>query len=244
MNNPATVSKMEQMKLYGMLQAFKSCLDAGIDKNYTADELIAHLIDAEWDDRYNRKLKRSIKTAKFRYQASFEELDFTLNRNLDKNIILRFSDCAWINKKQSIIITGPTGVGKSYIGSALGHQACILGFKVRYCNSQKLFQLLHQSKADGTYIKILKNIEKQDALIIDDFGLAILDNQSRLALLEIIEDRHSRKSTVIISQVPVKNWHEIIGDQTIADAICDRIIHNSQKIELKGDSVRKKYKNN
>lgn len=244
MNNPATVSKIEQMKLYGMMRAFKSALDAGIDKNYTADELIAHLIDAEWDDRSNRKLIRSIKTAKFRYQASFEELDFKQNRNLDKNTILRFSDCVWIDKKQNLIITGPTGVGKSYLASALGHQACVLGFKVRYCNSQKLFQLLHQSQADGTYIKILKNIEKQDVFIIDDFGLAILDSKSRLALLEIIEDRHSRKSTVIISQVPIKNWHEIIGDQTIADAICDRIIHNSQKIDLEGDSLRKKYKNN
>jgi len=154
---------------------------------------------------------------------------------------LRFSNCSWIEKKQNVIIEGPTGVGKSFIGSALGHQACMYGFKTLYFNATKLFSRLKLLKADGSYVKELKKIEKANVLIIDDFAVQHLDTQNRLSLLEILEDRHGRKSTIIISQLPVTKWHEIIGDPTIADAICDRIIHSSFRIELKGESVRKKY---
>jgi len=241
MNNQATLEKMNQMKLYGMAHAFRETMETRIHESFTADELVAHLVDTEWDDRHNRKLNRLIKGARFRYQASFEQIDFSLNRNLDKNIILRFSNCSWIEKKQNIIIEGPTGVGKSFIGSALGHQACMYGFKTLYFNATKLFSRLKLLKADGSYVKEIKKIEKTDVLIIDDFGIQHLDTQSRLSLLEILEDRHGKKSTIIISQLPVTKWHEIIGDPTIADAICDRIIHSSFRIELKGESVRKRY---
>ncbi|MCK4821359.1 IS21-like element helper ATPase IstB [bacterium] len=242
MNNAATLEKMNQMKLFGMARAFKVTLDTRLDTNFTTDELLAHLVDAEWDDRYNRKLSRLIRLAKFRYQASLEQLDFSINRNLDKNTILRFSDGNWIREKMNIIITGPTGVGKSFIAAALGHQACVLGFKTAYFNCSKLFPNLLLFKADGTYVKQINKIQKQDVLILDDFGLQKLEIQSRLALLEILEDRHGIKSTVIVSQLPVSSWHKIIGDKTIADAICDRIIHTAYRLEMNGESLRKKYK--
>lgn len=241
MNNQATLEKMNQMKLYGMAHAFRETMETRIHESFTADELVAHLVDIEWDHRHNRKLERLIKQAKFRYQASFEQIDFGLNRNLDKNMMLRFTNCSWVEKKQNIIIEGPTGAGKSFIGSALGHQACMYGFKTLYFNATKLFSRLKLLKADGSYVKELKKIEKTDVLIIDDFAIQHLDTQSRLSLLEVFEDRHGRKSTIIISQLPVTKWHEIIGDPTIADAICDRIIHSSFRIELKGESVRKRY---
>lgn len=241
MNNEATISKMQKMKLHGMLRAFNQSLEAGMMDKFTTDELLGHLIDAEWDDRHNRRLQRLIKAAKFRYQASLEEIDFKLDRGLDKNLLLRFSSCNWIEKRRDIIITGPTGVGKSFLVSALGFQGCMYGFKVLYFNCSKLFSQLRLSKADGTYNKELDRIQKQEVLILDDFALHPFDTQSRLSLLEIMEDRHGRGSTVISSQFPVKSWHEIIGEPTIADAICDRIIHSAYRIELKGESVRKKY---
>lgn len=242
-NNQATLQKLGQMKLYGMARALTNTIEAGNKSQFTADELISHLVDAEWDDRYNRKLARLLKGARFRYKASFEEIDFTINRGLDKNQLLRLSNCQWIESHQDCIVTGPTGAGKSFIASALGNQACMYGFKVIYYPSSKLFAHLKLSRADGSYLKELTKILKMDIIIFDDFGLEPLDAQSRLTLLEILEDRHGRRSSVFVSQLPVAKWHEIIGDPTIADAICDRIIHNAHRIELKGESVRKMYSN-
>lgn len=240
MNNQ-TIEKMKAMKLYGMARAMASAIDMGI-KDITPDQFIAHLVDAEWDDRYNRRLDRLIKNAKFRYRASIDEIDFSLTRNLDKNMILRFSDCSFVKNKKNIIITGPTGVGKSFVASALGNQACIYGYVTLYFNTQKLFSALKLSKADGSYISQIRKIEKASLLVLDDFGLEKLDSQSRLSLLEILEDRHGLSSTVITSQFPIPAWHEIIGDPTIADAICDRMVNSSYRIELGGESVRKKFK--
>ena len=241
MNNQGTMEKLEQMRLHGMLRAFKSSMDSGMQKSFTADELLAHLVDAEWDERLNRRLSRLIKGARFRYQASIQQVDFQLNRNLDKNALLRFSDCSWIEEKQDIVITGPTGAGKSFIATALAHQGCMYGFKVLYLNCSKLFSQLKVTKAEGTYMKELKKLQNQDVLVIDDFGLHPFDTQNRLSLLEIMEDRHGMKSTIITSQFPVNSWHDMIGEPTIADAICDRIIHGAYRIELKGESLRKKY---
>lgn len=242
MNNQATMEKMQLMRFHGMLQAFQSTMETGVKNNFTADELVGHLVDAEWDERKNRKFSRLIKYAKFRYRVAFEEIDFMLNRNLDKNEMLRLSDCSWINQHQNMIITGPTGVGKSFLASAFGHQACLHEYRVLYFNCMKLFTKLKMSNADGSYISELKKIQKTELFILDDFGLQSFDKQNRLTLLEILEDRYGQKSTLIISQVPVKNWHEIIGDKTIADAICDRLVHTSHQINLKGESVRKKKK--
>lgn len=241
MNNQATLEKMNRMKLYGMARALKAVLETGMGNGLSVDEVVAHLVEREWEERQNRAIARLLKRARFRYQASFEQIDFQLSRNLDKTVMLRFSDSLWIEKAQNIIIEGPTGVGKSFLGSALGHQACMYGFKTLYFNAVKLFSHLSMAKADGSYEKELKRIAKTDVLLIDDFGLQHLDTQSRLALLEILEDRHGKKSTVITSQLPVSKWHEVIGDPTLADAICDRIVHNAFRIELKGESVRKTY---
>lgn len=239
-NNTATIAKMNELRLHGMAQAFQVTLESGLQEKYTIDELLTHLVDSEWDDRNNKRRERLRKAAGFRYLASFEELDFSLNRNLDKNQILRFSDCSWIKEHKDIIITGPTGVGKSFIGSALGHQACDYGFKVMYYLTSRLFGTLREAKSDGSYHRLLAKIYKSDLLILEDFGLSPFDNESRLALLDILEDRHGRKSTVFLSQLPVASWHELIGDSTIADAIMDRIVYGSHRIELKGESIRKK----
>ena len=242
MNNESTIEKMNAMKLHGMAKAFSSSLE-GAQHEFTIDQLVAHLVETEWEWRQNNKFNRLLQYAKFRYQASFEQINFRLKRNLNKNAVLRFQDCGWLRKRQNIIITGSTGSGKSFIASALGHNACMFGYRVLYFSSAKLFSTLKLKKADGSYSRELKRIQKQELLILDDFGLEHLDKNARLTLLELLEDRHGIKSTIIVSQMPVKTWHEIIGDATLADAICDRIIHSSHRIELKGvDSLRKKYK--
>lgn len=241
--NEQTMEKMKAMKLYGMVRSFTTSLEAGNADTYTADELLSMLIDAEWDERYNRKLNRTVKNARFRYKAAVEQINFEAQRELNKNQVLRLADCDFIDKKENVLITGSTGVGKSYIASAIGHQACSLGYKVLYEHSSKLFARLKGGKADGTYLKEITKIEKQDLLILDDFGIQPLDQQSRTILMEIIEDRHGKKSTLITSQVPVNQWHGVIGEQTIADAILDRIVHDAQRLEIKGESMRKKRSN-
>jgi DNA replication protein DnaC len=238
--NEETVDKMRQMKLHGMARAFRTTFASDNDVTYTPDELLSLLVDSEWDDRYNRRLNRSVTRARFRYKAAVEQISFDGHRQAYKNQVLRLADCDFIPKKENILITGSTGIGKSYIASALGHQACSLGFKVVYEQSSKLFARLKMAKADGSYLKDLARIEKHDLLIIDDFGLQPLDPQNRTALMEIIEDRHGQKSTIFTSQVPVSKWHEVIGENTIADAILDRIVHDAHRLELKGESMRKK----
>jgi len=238
--NEQTMGKMKTMKLYGMVRAFHTSLQSGNADKCTADELVSILVDSEWDDRANRKLDRNVKNARFRYKAAVEQINFDTPRELNKNHLLRLADCDFVNKKENVLITGSTGIGKSYIASAIGHQACSLGYKVLYEHTSKLFARLKMGKADGTYLKEITKMEKQDLLIIDDFGIQPLDQQSRTILMEIIEDRHGKRSTLFTSQVPVNQWHEVIGEQTIADAILDRIIHDAHRLELKGESMRKK----
>lgn len=237
--NSTVLNKMSHMKFYGMQQAYKTLLDTNQHHSLTNDEIVSMLIQAEWDDRENRKINRYIKTARFRYGANVEEVDFTTKRGLDKTQLLRLADGSFIQKKENLLITGPTGVGKSYLASALGHQACLQGYRTLYFNAQKLFPQLNIFKADGSYLKQISRIERHDLLIIDDFGLKPLDANARMMLLEIIEDRHGRKSTIISSQLPVSQWYEIIGDSTVADAILDRMVNASHRIELKGESMRK-----
>lgn len=238
--NTATIEKMRKMKLFGMLRAFKTSIESGKTENYTSDEMISTLIESEWDDRRNRSVDRQLKNAKFRYKASLEQFHFHTERNVDKNQIMRFGDCDFMKNGENVLITGSTGTGKSYIASAIGHQACGLAYRVLYCNVGKLMSKLKMAKADGTYIKEVAKIERQHLLILDDFGLQPLDAHGRAMLMEIIEDRHGKNSTIFISQVPVNKWYEIIGEQTVADAILDRIVHGAHRLELKGESMRKK----
>ena len=234
-----TLEKMRSMHLTGMARAFHLTQQSEKNEKFTPDEMIAHLIDSEWDERYNRKLDRTVKAARFRYKASIEQISFEDER-VDKNQVLRLADCEFIKRNENILITGSTGIGKSYLASALGHQACALGYRVLYQHSTKLFARLKIAKADGSYLKEIAKIEKQHILLIDDFGIQPLDAQSRSSLMEIIEDRHGKSSTIISSQIPINKWHEIIGEQTIADAILDRIIHDAHRIVMKGESLRKK----
>ena len=243
MNQTATLQKLEELRLNGFARVYRKMQETGMNKDFTIDEIIAHLVQAEWDDRYNRRLERLVTKAKFRYQATMEQIDYVTKRNLDKVLMLRLSSCEWINRKQNVIISGSTGLGKSFLASALGHQACQQGFKVYYRNCSKLFDELKIAKADGSYIKEMNRIEKLDLLILDDFGLKPLDNNQRLILLELLEDRHGKRSTIITSQLPVKSWYDVIGEPTIADAILDRLVHSSHRIELDGSSLREKYKN-
>jgi len=243
MNNNATLEKLKQLKLNGMATAFQAAVETRSHQNMTADDLVSYIVEAEYNDRNNRRISRSLETAHFRYNASIEEIDFRSQRNLDKNNLLRLADLSFITNKENIIITGKTGVGKSFLASAIGHQACIRGYKVMYFNTGKLFSKLKMSGADNSYIKEIRKIEQQDLIILDDFGLQPFDSPSRLYLLEILEDRHGKHSTIITSQLPVSNWYEIIDDATIADAILDRIVHSSHRIELNGESLRKKENN-
>jgi DNA replication protein DnaC len=241
--NKESLEKMSRMRLLGMHQAFKACMEAnGNEQPFTNDELVHHLVQSEWDDRQHRSVQRGLKNANFRYNASIEQLDYTGQRGLDKNTVQRLSACDFIKKGEDLFITGSTGTGKSFLASAIGQQACLSGYKVLYANTAKLMSHLKMAKADGTHLKELSKIEKQDALILDDFGVQPFDAGSRALLLDIIEDRHGKRSTIITAQVPVKKWHELIGEKTLADAILDRIVHQSIRIELYGESLRKNKK--
>jgi len=238
--NTNTLDKLRKMKFFGMFHAFKSALETGKTNDYTTDELLAHLVEAEWDDRHNRRIERQIFYAKFRYKASVEDVHYHADRSIDRNQIMRLADCTFIGRYENLLVTGSTGIGKSYIASAIGYQACMLGYRVMYSSTPKLFAKLKMAKADGSYLKEIAKIERQELLILDDFGIQPFDAQSRAALMEIIEDRHGKTSLIITSQLPVGKWYEVIGEKTIADAILDRIVHSAHRVELKGDSMRKK----
>lgn len=244
MNVAETMTKMKELRLHGMRRAFEDLRSNRTADALSHDELVSHLVDAEWDDRFNRKISRLLIGAAFRYKASIEEIDYGKPRNLDKNTVIALGRCDWIEKGDNIFITGATGTGKSYLACALGHRACINRYRVRYLNCMKIFSQLKYAKADGSYFKEMKNLQKHDLLILDDFGLKPFDADTRLMLLELLEDRYASKSTIIASQIPVSLWFNIIGDKTIADAICDRFIHNADKINLEGDTMRKVKTNN
>ncbi|WP_398456064.1 IS21-like element helper ATPase IstB [Sphingobacterium thalpophilum] len=238
--NTNTLEKLRKLKFHGMYHAFKNCLESGRYDQYTADELLAQLVDAEWDDRHNRRIARQIFYAKFRYKAAVEDVNYEASRNIDRNLMNRLADCTFVQRNENLLITGSTGIGKSYIATALGYQACIQGYRVLYASTPKLFAKLKMAKADGTYIKEIAKLERQQLLILDDFAIQPFDAQSRAALMEIIEDRHGKTSLIITSQLPVSAWYDVIGDKTIADAILDRIVHDAHRMEIKGESMRKK----
>lgn len=239
MNNE-TLDKMRQLRLYGMYDAFKTNLETSVKESLTADQFIALLVASEWDDRRNRYVERAIRGAGFRYKASLEQIDYAIDRGLEKNQVHRLAALDFVKEHKDLFITGSTGTGKSYLATALGYQACQNGYKVLYVNTAKLMGQLKLAKAKGTILAELKRIERADLLILDDFGLQPFDAQSRASLLDIIEDRHHKRSTVVTSQIPVKEWYDIIGEKTIADAILDRIVHHSLRVELYGESLRRR----
>lgn len=240
MTQSIALNQMSKMRFHGMMEAYRTILDSNRHHDLNPEELVNHLLQAEWEERENKKINRLYRTAKFRYSATVEELEFSPQRGLDKMHILRLADMSFVKRKENVLVTGATGSGKSFIASALGNQACMQGIRTQYYNTTKLFSKLRMMKADGSYLKEIARIEKQDLLILDDFGIQQLDEMARMALLEIIEDRHGRASTIVVSQLPVTKWFETIGDSTIADAILDRMVHTTHRIELKGESMRKK----
>ena len=240
MNNNQTVEKLKQMRLVAMAELHLQHIKENRIEKLTADEYLALLTDHQWEDRQNRKIERLIKQATLKQPATLAEVDYTQNRNLDKNMFVRLGTLDFIKRKENVILTGPSGVGKSYLAQALGHQGCMMDYKTTYTNTARLLKKLKLSKVDGTYLKELEKILKTDLLILDDFGLQSFDNHGREALMDIIDDRYNKSSTIISSQIPVSAWYDIIGEGTIADAILDRIVNSSHRIDLKGESLRKK----
>jgi DNA replication protein DnaC len=233
-------SQLAQLRLHGMAKTLQTLIETRKSQDLSFDDGLELLLQAEQDDRANRRYGRLKKNATFRYAASIEQLNFDAARGLDKSLVTRLAMGDYVSKGESILITGSTGCGKSYLATALGHQACIQGHKVAYFNLNKLVSQIKIARVAGSHSKLLDKIAKTNLLILDDFGLSNWDAQQRLDMLEIFEDRHARNATIIVSQIPIKSWYELIGEATIADAILDRLIHTSHRIELKGDSLRKK----
>jgi DNA replication protein DnaC len=233
-------SQLKQLRLQGMSNRWDALMETREHHQLSLNEGLEVLLQAEQEDRANRRFERLKRTAKFRYSATIEELGFEANRGLNKSQITELATGEYITKGESVLITGATGCGKSFIASALGHRACSSGTKVLYFNTQKLLIKTKMARIDGSVFKLFERIAKAGLLILDDFGLSNLDKKQQMDLMEIIEDRHSKSSTIIASQLPVASWYNVIGEATIADAILDRLVHTSHRIELKGESLRKK----
>lgn len=236
-----TVDKMVSMKMHKMAESFKERIARTDHRSLDKSEFIGLLIDDEYQDRQNKKMTSRLRGAKFKeVQACVENIDYQCRRGLKKKDILELAQNHWIKKYQNISFTGPAGVGKSYLAQALGNNACRSGFSVLYTRVSKLFLTLITSRADGTYMNKMKKIAKTDVLILDDFGLAPLEDHHKQDLFEIIEDRHGTGSTVITAQLPTEHWHEYLGGGMIGDGICDRLLHNCHNLKLQGESYRKK----
>jgi len=234
-----TAEKLRTLKLYGMV---KSMEEQGSSRDYddlSFEERLGLLIDRELTEQGNRRLASRLKMAKLRQDASMEDIDYRQKRGLDKSMMKSLSQCSWIKERLNVLLTGPCGAGKSFIACALGHKACLEGYKVIYYRATRLFESLAIAKGDGRYPTLMNSIAKTDLLILDDWGLSVLTNQQRTDMLEILEDRHGIRSTIVTSQLPIEHWHEAIGNPTLADAILDRLVHNAHKIQLKGGSMRK-----
>jgi len=234
-----TLEKLQGLRLTGMLKALEEQQQMTDIHSIGFDERLALLIDREVTERENRRLSTRLKKAKLRHSCCFEDIDLKTSRGLDKSLMLTLAACSWIARSLNVLICGPTGVGKSYIACALGHKACLEGYSTLYLRLPRLFEELRLAKADGRYGQLMLTYAKTDLLILDDWGLTPMTDPQRRDLLELLEDRYGRKSTIVTSQLPVPSWHEAIGDPTLADAILDRLVHNAYKIELKGDSMRK-----
>ncbi|MBI9067270.1 MAG: IS21-like element helper ATPase IstB [Salinivirgaceae bacterium] len=233
-------TQLSQLRLYGMSNSWQTLMETKRHHELTLTEGLDLLLQSELQNRENNRFERLRKSANFRYQASVEELHLDASRGVNKEMISTLTPGEYISKGESILITGATGCGKSFIASALGHHACAQGYKVAYYNIQKLLLKTKMARIEGTIYKLFEKLSKTNLLILDDFGLINLEKQQQLDLMEMIEDRHGKTSTIIASQLPVASWFDIIGEATIADAILDRLVHTSYRIELKGESLRKK----
>jgi DNA replication protein DnaC len=243
MLNPPTLDKLKTLKLVGLIQGLHDQAQHPAINELSFEERLGLLVDREMTDRLNRRLNNRLLQAKLKQNACLEDIDYQANRGLDKALLHSLHDCQWINKHLNILITGPTGVGKSWIACALAQKACREGYTAVYQRLPRLFQELPLAKGDGSCSKLLTRLGKTNVLLLDDWGLAKLMAEQRRDLREILEDRHGSRSTIVTSQLPLDQWHASIGDSTLADAIMDRLVHNAYKINLKGESLRKQQAN-
>ncbi len=235
-----TLTQLHQLKLGGMAAALQTQLEqVGTYEGLPFIERLGLLLDQENLQREQRKQQRLIRQARFKLNACVQDIDYQHPRNLKKSQLAQLAQGDWINRSQNLLLTGPCGSGKTYLACALGHNACMQGYSVRYYRLSRLLLELTQTKADGTYHKKLQQLAKTQLLIIDDWGLEVLKPAQRNDLMEIMDDRHGDTSTVVISQLPTDQWYATIGDNTLADAILDRLMHNSHRLLLKGESMRK-----
>ena len=240
MNTTATLEQLHDLKLAGMARGYEAILQMPMNKHPQAHELIALLTQAEKQNRVQYKTQIYLKFSRLRYVALMEDISCGKDRNLSKEQLLQLAGCSYLDRAENILISGATGSGKSFLACALGHQACVMGYKSLYLNLNRFTEKIMVAKLDGSFVKLLNQLEKVSLLILDDFGLAPMDHNTKLALLQILEDRYARKSVIIASQLPIGKWHEYIAEPTLADAIMDRLLTNAHRFELKGESLRKK----
>ena len=235
-----TLDKLQTLKLTGMVKALSEQLDLPASTALSFEERLGLLVDRELTEREARRLTTRLRQAKLRQAACCEDLDYRHPRGLDKSLMTSLATCQWVREHRNVLITGPTGVGKTWVACALGHQACRAGFTVLYLRLPRLCQDFLLTKGDGRYLKLMTTLAKTELLILDDWGVAALSDENRRDLLELLEDRHDRRATVVTSQLPVEHWHEALGDPTLADAILDRLVHNAYKLPHTGDSMLKR----
>ena len=235
-----TLDGLQTLKLSGMVAALADQMATPDIDELAFEERLGLLVDREITERENRRLTSRLRRARLRHAAALEDIDYRNPRGLDKGLIQSLATCQWATEHLNILIIGPTGVGKTWLACALAHKACREGYTVQYLRLTRLLRDLMIAKGDGRYPKLLANLAKVDVLLLDDWGLMKLNAENRRDLLEVLEDRHGRRSTIATSQLPIEEWHAVIGDPTLADAILDRLVHNAYKINLRGESMRKR----
>jgi DNA replication protein DnaC len=243
MNTTENHQQLMKLKLQGMAKNYHAILQLPLNKQPEGHELLSHLVQAEVQHRQVQRTNLLLRTGKLRYTASIEKIECSVQRNFTKQQLQQLADCSFVEKKQNILITGPTGSGKSFLACALGNQACLLGYRTLYLNMNRFLEKIAQAKIEGTYLRLLAQLEKAKLLIIDDFGLQPMSQDIKVTLLQILEDRYQIHSTIVAAQLPVSKWHSYLNDHTLADAIMDRLSANAHRVELKGESMRKKNPN-